>query len=161
VKQHPKKIIAIILTLIVMGLTLIRENLFLEINAILSGENVNRANFYLFYDYFASFSIQKLSLLKWVLSIAFIVVMIATSYGALHFWYEKKQYNKITGWFYLVTIAVLLLLVVVTKVTGVFDDAYVILRKVLGFLQSPLPLFILFSMYFYLDRSVDIRKFDK
>ncbi|MBW6481552.1 MAG: hypothetical protein K0B10_00695 [Vicingaceae bacterium] len=144
-----------------MGLTLIRENLFLEINAILTGENINRANFYLFYAYFASFSIQKLSTLKWVLSIVFIVVMIATSYGALHFWYEKKQYNKITSWFYLVIIVVLLFLVVVTKATGVFNDAYVLLRKMIGFLQSPLPLFILFSMYFYLSKSVDIRKFEK
>lgn len=144
-----------------MGLTLIRENLFLEINAILNGENINRANFYLFYDYFTSFSLEKLSLLKWVFSIIFIVVIAGTSFFALHLWFEKKQYNKITSWVYLVVIAVLLLLVVATKVTGVFDDAYVILRKVLGFLQSPLPLFILFSMYFYLDKSVDIRKFDK
>ncbi|MBQ21001.1 MAG: hypothetical protein CMD31_09625 [Flavobacteriales bacterium] len=159
--KQSKKIIAIILTLILMGLTLIRENLFLEINAILSGENINRANFYLFYEYFASFSIEKLSLLKWILSIAFIAIMITTSYVALHFWYEKKQYNKITGWFYSVVIVVLLLLVVVTKVTGVFDDAYVLLRKMIGFLQSPLPLFILFSIYFYLSKSVDIRKFNK
>jgi len=144
-----------------MGLTLIRENLFLEINAILNGENINRANFYLFYNYFDSFSLEKLSLLKWVFSIIFIVVIAGTSFFALHLWFEKKQYNKITGWVYLVVIAILLLLVVVTKLTGVFNDTYVILRKMIGFLQSPLPLFILFSMYFYLTKSVDIRKFDK
>ena len=144
-----------------MGLTLIRENLFLEINAILNGEHINSANFYLFYDYFTSFSLEKLSLLKWVFSIIFIVVIAGTSFFALHLWFEKKQYNKITGWVYLVVIAVLSLLVVVTKITGVFNDAYVILRKIIGFLQSPLLLFILFSIYFYLANSVDIRKFDK
>lgn len=144
-----------------MGLTLIRENLFLEINAILNGEYINRANFYLFYDYFTTFSLEKLSLLKWVFSIVFIIVIAGTSFLALHLWFEKKQYNKITGWVYLVVIAVLLLLVVVTKLTGVFNDTYVILRKMIGFLQSPLPLFILFSIYFYLANSVDIRKFDK
>lgn len=54
-----------------MGLTLLRENIFLEINAILNGEQVNRANFYLFYDYFSSYSIQNLNLLKWILTIFF------------------------------------------------------------------------------------------
>jgi hypothetical protein len=144
-----------------MGLTLIRENLFLEINAVLNGENINRANFYLFYDYFDSFSLEKLSLLKWVFSIVFIVVIAVASFFALHFWFEKKQYNKITGWFYSVIIAVLLFLVVGAKLTGVFNDTYVILRKMIGFLQSPLPLFTLFSVYFYLANSVDIRKFNK
>ena len=144
-----------------MGLTLLRENIFLEINAILNGEQVNRANFYLFYDYFSSYSVQNLHLLKWIITIFFIIIMGGTTILALHLWYNEKYFNKITIWFYLIVIGVLFLLVVVTKTIGVFNAVYSLLRSTIGFLQSPLPLFILFSMYFYLDKSVDIRKSEK
>src|SRR5690606_4839375 len=136
-------------------------NIFLEINAILNGEQVNRANFYLFYDYFSSYSVQNLHLLKWILTIFFIIIMGVATLLALHLWYNEKYFDNITTWFYLIVIGVLFLLVVVTKTIGVFNDIYSLLRSTIGFLQSPLPLFILFSMYFYLDKSVDIRKIEK
>ncbi|MBV6485011.1 MAG: hypothetical protein KFKLKKLM_01558 [Flavobacteriales bacterium] len=156
-----KKMGVAMLVVLILGLTILRENIFLEINAIIDGYEVNKANFYLFYDVLNSYPVEKLGMLKWVLSISFIFVIALTTFFALHLWFKKKQYDKITMWFYFLTFILIALLVVFTKVFGVFDNMYFILKKIISFLQSPLPLFILFSVYFYITKSADIPNRDK
>lgn len=136
-----------------MGLTLFRENLFLEINAILSGENVNRANFYLFYDFFINFSTEQLIQLKYIATLSFIFGFSLLTYLTIKCWFKNKQYNKITLVVIGVFIGLFLLGIGVFKVLGVYSENYFIFRKAIGFLQSPLLLFILLSLFFFLDKE--------
>lgn len=145
--------VSIIIIICILGLTFIRENLFLEINAILSNAEVNRANFYLFFEYFSTIPHSTLETLKWVLTIFFILVIDGFSLLVVHLWFNDKSYNKIFLIFFLILLSVLIMAVVFAKLLGVFSTYYFIFRKVIGFLQSPLPLFIFFSIYLYLKNT--------
>ncbi|MDF1673511.1 MAG: hypothetical protein P1U41_08395 [Vicingaceae bacterium] len=150
-KIKAKKIIAILLALMIMGLSILRENLFLELNAILSGENVNRANFYLFYDFLISYPKDQLFQLKIVLTFVFIVKIALLNYFVVLFWFCNSFFNKITIISQLILITLLLLGVLLSKMLGVYPDIYFVFRKITGFLQSPIPLFMLVSLFSYFE----------
>lgn len=153
-RSKNKKKVAITFGLLIMALTLFRENLFLEINAILNGENINRANFYLFYDSLVSYSTNQLIQLKYIFTSLFIILFITSTFLTINFWFSSKSFNKITlavlGGF----VALLFLSFGIAKLVGSFYDVYFVFRKATGFLQSPLPLFILFSLFIYLNKEI-------
>lgn len=152
---NKNKQFSIFFVICILGLTFIRENLFLEINAILSNAQINRANFYLFFDCFATIPHPKLELLKWVLTFFFILAIDGLSLLVVHLWFYNKNYNKLFRLVFLIILAGLMISVAITMLLGKFLNYYFIFRKVIGFLQSPLPLFIFFSLYLYLENSYD------
>lgn len=152
---NKNKQLSIFLVICILGLTFIRENLFLEINAILSNALVNRANFYLFFEYFSTIPHSTLETLKWILTISFILVIDGFSLLVVHLWFYNENYNKLFRLFFLIIIVGLMISVVITMLLREFSNYYFIFRKVIGFLQSPLPLFIFFSLYLYLENSYD------
>ncbi len=152
-KIKVKKIIVILFALTIMGLSILRENLFLELNAILSGENVNRANFYLFYDFLVSYSKEQLFQLKIVLTLSFILIITVLNYLVVLFWFCNRFFNKVAIISQLILIMILLLGVLVSKILGVYTDVYFVFRKITGLLQSPIPLFILISLFSYFEAT--------
>lgn len=148
--QQYSKIIAGLIVFIILVLTILRENVFLEINAIIDGYNYNNAYFYFFNEHFSKLPVKELVLLKWVLTIIFIGSISACSVFAIHLWFRNKQYNKTTIFIYLILFGITALITLLLKVTGQFTDYYFVVRKMIGFLQSPLPLFLFFIMYLYL-----------
>lgn len=153
-KSKNKKKVAIVFGLLIMALTLFRENLFLEINAIINGENINKANFYLFYDSLVTYSSNQLIQLKYIFTVLFITLFITSTFLTIHFWFSSKSFNKITlavlGGF----VVLLFFSFGIAKLVGSFYDVYFVFRKAIGFLQSPLPLFVFFSLFIYLNKEI-------
>lgn len=152
-KFNRRRLLVFIATIVLLAMALLRENVFLEINAIIHQEEVNRANFYLFYDFFNSFSVKKLKIIKVFLTILFVIFMIALSYFIINKWFKNDKFNKITIWFYGLVILLFLLILLTTYLLDLFDVSYFFIRKILGFIHSPIPLFLLFSLFFYLTKN--------
>lgn len=151
VKKSIKKIGAVLLGFILLLLTLLRENVFLEINAVLNQTGYNKAYFYLLDPLISNLSIAQLVLLKWVLTIGFILLISSLTVLVVKWWFNQTNYTS-------TTIKIILLLFIVSSVItfvlwllGLFNHYYVVLRKMVGFLSSPLPLFLFFVMYLYLN----------
>ncbi|HRN40612.1 MAG TPA: hypothetical protein PK649_00895 [Vicingus sp.] len=150
-KKSIKKKGAILLGFILLLLTLLRENVFLEINGVLNQTGYNKAYFYLLDPLISNLSIDQLVLLKWVLTIGFILLISSLTVLVVKWWFNQTNYTS-------TTIKIILLLFIVSSVItfilwllGLFNHYYVVLRKMVGFLSSPLPLFLFFVMYLYLN----------
>ncbi|MBE7441760.1 MAG: hypothetical protein HS119_04830 [Flavobacteriales bacterium] len=150
-KKSIKKIGAVLLVFILLLLTLLRENVFLEINGVLNQTGYNKAYFYLLDPLISNLSIAQLVLLKWILTIGFILLISSLTVLVVKWWFNQTNYTS-------TTIKIILLLFIVSSVItfilwllGLFNHYYVVLRKMVGFLSSPLPLFLFFVMYLYLN----------
>lgn len=142
-----------ILLVVILLLTLIRENIFLEINAIQQGLEVNRAYFYLFHDFFLGYTSSELNVIKVILTLLFSLVISLASYHIISTSFQNVLFNKITKYFYVFIFGFILLGSVVAKIVGIFPDTYFVFRKLLGFIQSPLPLFFLYSVFIYMNKK--------
>jgi hypothetical protein len=134
--------------LLLLLLTYFRENFLLEINAALALEEYNRAYFYWLSDFFKGMTPENLSNWKWGLTIFFSLVMTFITIAALYFWFKSIRVLKILGLFYLVLFFVVCLLSLVGYLTNTFNELYFVLRKVLGVVQSPLPFFVFFTLFY-------------
>jgi len=141
----------ITLGLLILILTLLRENLFLEINAIIDGNSYNQAYFYFLNENISRLTLAQLVKLKWSLTIAFILVISTLTVLIIQLWFKNKKFNKISFIFYLTFYGLTGLITILLWFTGTFDSFYFVIRKMIGFLQSPLPLFVLFTMFLYLN----------
>lgn len=130
---------------------LIRENIFLEINAILNGHDYNKAYFYFFNEDFLAMGITRLVRLKWGLAGAFILLVSGMSVSVVNLWYNKPAYTKLMIYCYLGLFCFIALVLGITKLLNVFDAFYFVFRKLVGLAHSPIPLFLFFSMYYYIE----------
>ncbi len=144
------RILAVFMGVLVCFLTLLRENIFLEINAIIDGYDYNRAYFYFLNSEIKNLSLTQLFLLKWGLTIGFILLISALSLLSINWWFKNKAYNRITLFVYFVFFAVTIVLTAFLWLTNNYANYYFVIRRLIGFLQSPLPLFLFVSMYLYL-----------
>lgn len=146
-----KKILAVFFCLSVFVLTFLRENIFLEINGILNQSNFNKAYFYLFHHQFQKLSIQQLVITKWTLTFVFVFLITLFSILVIKFWFNQAHYTKMMltfyGLFFLVSLSVIIILFFIKN----FNDYYFVLRKMVGLFSSPLPLFLFFVKYYYLN----------
>ena len=149
-KQILSKITAVVLGASILLLSLLRENVFLEINAISDGFDYNQAYFYFFNESIAKLTPSQLSLLKWSLTFSFIFVISGFTFLAIYLWFKNKKYNRITLVIYLALFSLTGFTSILIWLTGTYSDYYFVIRKMIGFLQSPLPLFFFFTMFFYL-----------
>lgn len=150
-KKH--KIIAVITGVVILVLTFLRENVFVEINAIMDGHSYNNAYFYFFDESISKLSTSELTNLKWVLTIIFILAIFGLTLMIIWLWFKNRNYSKVTLLIYLSAFGIIAIITLFLKAFGYFDDYYFVVRKMIGFIQSPLPLFLFFSMYFYLDST--------
>jgi len=145
-----KKITAIFLGVFILILTLLRENVFLEINAIMNGYTYNNAYFYFLSKGIIDLNLDQLSMLKWGLTISFILLISALTLFIIILWFNNKKYNRISLFVYLVFYGVITLLTLFLWLVNCYDDYYFVIRKMIGVLQSPIPLFLFSSVYLYL-----------
>lgn len=142
-----KKYFTVLLTVIILFLTVLRENLFLEINGIINQQEFNKAYFYWFSDWFNNQSTQSLIILKWLFTVVFVLLIsyITTIVIRINFGNEQQLFLiKIYG----VTYLILIVLTALFWLFGGFAQGYFILRKIAGVLQSPLPLFIVYALMY-------------
>lgn len=135
--------------LLLLLLTYFRENFLLEINAALALEEYSRAYSYWLSDFFKSMTLESLSNWKWGLTIFFSLAMTFTTIVSLYFWFKSVQLLKIIGMFYLGLFTVVCLLALGGIITNSFNEIYFVLRKILGVVQSPLPFFAFFVLFYW------------
>ena len=86
---------------------------------------------------------------KWGLTMLFSVIMTFVTILSLYFWFKSIRVLKILGLFYLVLFFIVCLLSWVGYLTNTFNELYFVLRKVLGIVQSPLPFFAFFTLFYW------------
>lgn len=152
-KNYRLKTIAVISILLVIGLTFLRENVFVEINAIIAGHDYNKAYFHVFDETISSLSLKEIQQLKWGLTIIFILIISMLTVISIYFWFKVKNYTVLTLKAYAVVLSGVVLLTLILWFLGAFTSYYFVVRKMIGFLQTPLPLFLLFSVFTYTNRK--------
>ncbi len=148
-----RNIICFALFLMVCFLMLLRENIFLEINAILNQDEYNKAYFYFFENVFQKMSHHQLILWKWVLTVGFIVAVSGITLVVIYLWFRDVNFLKTSLWVYGFLFIVLVILFSIFKLTNTFEQNYFILRKLIGVMHSPLLLFIFFTLFYYLEKK--------
>ena len=149
------KVMTILGLFILLLLTYFRENLLLEINARLTSEVFDRSNSYWFLDFFKTIRNEELLKWKWGLTMLFSIVMSFVTIGSLYSWFKSLQLLKIVGIVYLILFSIVCILAIIGYSTNSFNDIYFVLRKILGIVQSPLPFFVLFALFYWDIKKVD------
>tara|TARA_B100000809_G_scaffold249578_1_gene281078 strand:- start:2077 stop:2541 length:465 start_codon:yes stop_codon:yes gene_type:complete len=139
--------------LLLLLLTYFRENFLLEINANLALEEYNRAYSYWLSDFFTNMTPELLSKWKWGLTMFISMIMAFITMVSLYVWFKSNQVLKIIGLFYVGLFICVCLLALVGYLTNSFNDIYFILRKILGIVQSPLPFFTLFTLFYWSSKN--------
>jgi len=135
--------------LLLLLLTYFRENFLLEINASLASDALDRSQSYWLSGFFKNMTQDILIKWKWGLTMFFSVIMTFVTLLSLYFWYQSVQLLKIVGLLYLILFALVFLIALIGYLTSSFDVIYFILRKILGIVQSPLPFFAFFALFYW------------
>lgn len=147
------KVVSILFLLLIIVLVFLRENLFLEINAILDGYAYNKAYFYFLNEELASMDKGDLINLKWILTLVFIALISGLTVGIIKLWFARKEFTRWVLYAFSTLIVLIGVIFLIIKFFGVFDDYYFILRKMIGFLNSPIPLFLFFVLFYYIEEK--------
>jgi len=148
-KLNLNKVATFLGLLLLLFLTYFRENFLLEINASLALDAHNRAYSYWLADFFQLQTQENLIKWKWVITIFFSSLMSIITMISLRFWFESNKFVKMIGLIYLFTFIFIVLLGMLGFLLGSFNDIYFILRKILGFIQSPIPFFTFFVLIYW------------
>jgi hypothetical protein len=127
--------------------TYFRENILLEINALLALKEYDRSFSYWFISFFKSVSLGELIYWKWGITLFFTILMSIVTIFSLHNWFKERQNLKVVVLIYFISFLSLVIIGGVGYLFNSFEIVYVLLRKVLGVIQSPLP-FICFLLLF-------------
>jgi hypothetical protein len=139
--------------LLLLFCTYFRENLLLEINAYIKDLEYSRAYSFWFSSYFSDLSKAKLYQLKWITTIFFSVLMSLLTIFSLHSWFLNKQFTQLLIFIYTILAGVILIISIIAFIVGEFSDVYFVLRKALGIVQSPIPCFAFFALFYYTKKS--------
>lgn len=147
------KIAFVVIAFIIVLLTIIRENIFLEINALLNKETYNKAYFYWFNSEFKELSSQNLYRLKWGLTILFSLTISVLSILGIKIWFRNREYTWLVIQIYLFIILALAFISAIVFIVEPLKSYYFVARKLIGFLQSPILLFLFFGLFYYIKTS--------
>jgi hypothetical protein len=131
-------------------LTFFRENLLLTINALIKSEVYNRAYSYWFSEFFKKVPFEYLKIWKWGLTISFSILMTIITLASLYSWFKSKQHLKFLILLYFGVFIGLFLIGSISFLLNSFDTVYFVLRRVLGVVQSPIPFFGFFILFYSL-----------
>ena len=126
-----------------------RENLLLEINAVLAQKEVNTAYAFWFADFFIGLPKEQLIKWKWIVSISFTFSIAVLTIFSLHNWFRDVMYTKRIVNLYLFLTVFLILMGLVSYLLNSFNDIYPFLRRVFGVIHSPIPFFMLFLLIYW------------
>ncbi len=147
------KIISIVGVILILIFTYFRENLLLEINALLSGELFDRSYFYWFFDFFKDMDQPNLVRWKWGVTAFFSLMITLLTIGSLYCWFGAFQMIKFISKLYLLLFGVLTIVAVVGFIFNSFATVYPLLRKVLGLVQSPIPFFGFYLLIYKINNQ--------
>lgn len=149
-KQKANKIIVTFVGFVLLLLcTYFRENILLEINANLALAENNRSYKYWFSGLFKNMPTDMLVKFKWGVTLLFSIVMPIITIGTLYVWFKSIDVLRISGLFFLVLLIVVFIFAFGGYMFNSFGEVYFVLRKILGVVQSPLPFFALFTLFYW------------
>ena len=121
-------------------LSYFREYLFLGINQVLMHDTYKEDSIF---ETLGSFSKTGISILKWMLSIAFACFIAALTVGILNLIYYPNTYLKTTLFTFLALLILSFICISVGYITNNYDSGYYLARVLLGFTQNPIILLFL------------------
>ncbi|MCB0761553.1 MAG: hypothetical protein KDC12_08530 [Flavobacteriales bacterium] len=104
-------------------------------------------------DFFYRFTVSALGKLKWVLAIVFLVVNAAMVLVAFAKWVGHRRINRVIIWLYALFLFLALGVYALAHLLGFSEAGYGFARKILGALQSPIPLMIMIPAYMLYHQS--------
>ena len=144
---NQNKIASILGFITLLLLVFFRENLLLEINALLEGKENDRSYAFWFFDFFKEFSDSKLTQWKWVISLSFTICIACLTIFSLHYWFKNIKYTKLILLLYLIIAGLIFIVSLIAYFIDNFNEVYPLLRRVLGMIHSPIPFFIFFLLF--------------
>lgn len=143
----------LILLAAIFCVPILRENLFIEINKILSNDVFKVNSDFSLFIYLSKLNISALQKLKWVFTIIFIGIELLLSFFLIKRILNDKE--KLIFICKLFSFLILSLIIVSIVLILFFDKniAYTFTRKVVGIVQSPIPFIFILSMYLYLEKN--------
>jgi len=136
--------------LILLLFTYFRENFLLEINASLASETFDRSSTYWLADYFQNMPQNLLLKWKWGLTIFFSLNMPLITIGSLYYWFKSKEVLKLSAGIFSVLFLIVGIVASFGFLMNSFNAIYFVLRIIIGLLQSPIPFFTLFVLFYWM-----------
>jgi hypothetical protein len=140
------KVIAILGVVLILTLTYFRENLLLEVNALLNGDQFDRSSAYWFFDFFKEMGQSNLIRWKWGLTASFSIAITVLTIGSLFLWFKSLELIKFISMLYLLLFGLMTVVALVGFLLNAFQSVYPLLRKALGLVQSPIPFFVFYLL---------------
>ena len=151
--NHRKWSTAFILGLL-LALIYLRENMLLGINAFLNERAFgNKAYYFWVTNYFSGMSKETLIKFKWLTTGSFSVLMAGLTIFALHNWFRNNDYTRLLLYLYGLGALIIAVVTIVAQLFGVFDSVYRLLRTIIGINHTPLPFFIFFSLFYWIEKE--------
>jgi len=148
-----RKVFFFITVFLIIVITILRENIFVALNAIIEGRTYNQASFHFFDNFFKQFHDNFLMNLKWILTGLFSCVVSFLSVLAVNLWFKARAFNLIFIKMYLFAFFLVSIIGIVAVITDVYQKYYFVLRKTLGVIQSPIPFFLMFVLFYFLTKK--------
>lgn len=149
-----KKIKLILLIVLIILLGFLRDYLFFNINWIYLTLTENRPNQALDEFYFLlEWTPRNINILKWFLTFLFTGLFLLLSVWIIQQFFKNKQFNRITIYAFVGLIGICALLYLIGFVIGLSDNLYGVIRTLMGFAQSFMPLMILYVVFKFLPEQ--------
>ncbi|MFZ6050975.1 hypothetical protein [Halocola ammonii] len=103
------------------------------------------------------FDRSTISALKWVFTLVFTIVHLGLAMAILWLWFGERKYLRWLVLFYGVVFVLAGAIFIFGKLTGTHDATYQVTRKLMGALQSAVPLMVFFPVVIFhrrLDNSL-------
>ena len=155
-KKYKRKIIAGIGLLALFFLSYIRQSLFLVVNAIINGDVHNYSNYTPPAWIINNFTPQQLIILKWPLTLFFIIITTTLTILFLHFIFHDKKLNKFISLTFIVITILSFAFFEFGKLSGSLSNWYFWSHQLAMLCQSPLIYMICLPVYWYLQNTKKI-----
>lgn len=151
-KQYLRKILTLLFFIFLFIIGYIRESIFLVINSVLNHYPFPYNPSYIPPPtYLYSLTTQELINLKWVFTITFSLLYLFFSWLIIYLFFQSKKFTKIVLYIYIILITITSLIIGIGLLFNCFDLLYTPSRFIVGIIQSPLLVIILFTLFFLLN----------
>lgn len=149
--ERKNKIVLVLYLVVFLAINFLRDYFFKNVNSILGHKLLNTNRHYAREEFngLENLNYQELYLFKWGGLVIFSILFFAFTYFILKVIYPdyKKSILKATSLIYLGLGAVIAICIGFYYLPSVSQSAYLIARRLLGVLHSPIPLMLLFLIY--------------
>lgn len=152
-----QKIVLFFLGALIISLGFIRDHIFVNINAMIYSQHYNDSSIVIpkYFSFMSNLTSNHLYLLKWGLTILFAILFFTLSFLFIRiYFFNSKKHNSVVIICYLGLFIISFLITIVGYIFPVFTkEAYTLSRYLMGMLQSPIILMILFPLLYFFKTS--------